>query len=146
MAVPAGPGRHPQAEAARAWLTREILAPVLNGRRYERLVFVVSGSLERTPFAALADPYSTPPGKPLGITREIVYTPSASIAVALRRALSERSSPPFRLAVLADPAFGDPRWARLLHRYQVTQVIQGCTVAGPGLRHVRTPAGEYDAV
>ncbi len=117
VASPVGPGRHREAEAARAWLSRELLEPLLRGRHFDKLVLLVSGSLEQTPFAALADPFSTPQGLPLGVTHEITYAPSASVVIALRAARKDRPRPPFRLAMFGDPVFGGPgtHLPRLLH-------------------------------
>jgi len=116
-AVAFAPGKWADAEAARAWLSRELLVPALRGRRFDRLVLIVSGALEQTPFAALPDPYAVPKSRPLGVTREIIYAPSASVVIALRAALETRTRPPFRLAVFADPDFRghQPALARLMH-------------------------------
>ncbi len=80
--------------------------------RGKRLLIVAPGALAYVPFAALPLPGDAG-GRPLLDGHEVVYAPSASVLIALRREpppVTERST----VAVLADPVFeaDDPRVGR----------------------------------
>jgi CHAT domain-containing protein len=94
-------------KAAKA-LSDLILAPVANQLGNKRLAVVRDGALEYIPFAALAQPNSSPDNKqyePLVVAHEIVTLPSASTVALLRRELNGRQPAPKAIAVLADPVF-----------------------------------------
>jgi CHAT domain-containing protein/tetratricopeptide (TPR) repeat protein len=75
----------------------------------KRLLIVAGGALAYVPFGALPAP-SDPAARPLLMGHEVVFTPSASVLMALRSETPARAAP-LSVAVLADPVFedGDPR-------------------------------------
>ncbi len=99
-----------QAELAAVALSEELLAPVTSRLVRDKIVVMADGALHLVPFGALPNP--DPAGKasaaPLIAEHEVVYVPSASVMMSLRRS----AAPPGRgVAVLADPPFSraDPR-------------------------------------
>ena len=70
------------------------------------------GALESLSFAALPDPaVACAEARPLVVTHEIAYLPSAAVLATQRRVLAGRRPAPGWLAVVADPVYesGDPR-------------------------------------
>ncbi len=104
-----------QYSAAATGLSEMVLGPAAALLEHKRLLIVSDGALQYIPFAALPVPGTGrtggTPGQPLVVESEIVATPSASTAAALRRDLAGRQPAPKALAVLADPVFDseDPR-------------------------------------
>ena len=102
-----------QLATASARLSRLLLAPLsprLSGAwKGRRLLIVPSGALAYVPFGAL--PVPGRPGPRLADTHEIVYAPSASVVLALRREPAAGAPAPAQVAVIADPVFeaSDPR-------------------------------------
>lgn len=83
-----------------------LLRPAVDRLRSKiRLVVVADGALQELPFAALAFPGSEP--RFLIESHEIVYLPSLSALSSLRSADARRPVGGGRLAVFADPDFGD---------------------------------------
>jgi CHAT domain-containing protein len=76
----------------------------------KRLLVVASGALAYLPFGALPSPAAAT-SRPLLLDHEIVYTPSASVLVALRQERDRKPAAAGTMAVLADPVFeaADPR-------------------------------------
>ncbi len=102
-----------QAALVTAELSREVLAPIAGALTAHRLVLVKDGALHRVPFAAL--PVAPPSDNELlGEGHELVEVPSASTALALRRARHPAPAASDLLAIFADPVFGpnDPRLRR----------------------------------
>jgi CHAT domain-containing protein/Tfp pilus assembly protein PilF len=79
----------------------------------KRLLIVTSGALAYVPFGALPSPVEGR-ARPLILDHEIVFTPSASVLVALRQERSAPAAAGTTAAVLADPVFeaADPRVRR----------------------------------
>jgi CHAT domain-containing protein/tetratricopeptide (TPR) repeat protein len=86
-------------------LAQIILAPAADKLGKKRLVVVADGVLQNIPFAALADPQTQSPYKPLIINHEIVNLPSVTALLTHRQQLSKRKLAPKTFAVLADPVF-----------------------------------------
>ena len=83
-----------------------LLSPVAGSLGRYRLLIVADGSLHSLPFAALIAPSSEPEEKqPLLKRHEIVYLPSASIALAMRDAIRDREPAPRPILILANPVF-----------------------------------------
>ena len=109
-------GRHTSGPALQR-LSDLVLGPIageLGGPwRGQRLAVIASGALEYVPFAALPYPAGSPPGHAaaLGLDREIVGLPSASVLHDLRRDFGARPPAASAIAVVADPVFtaDDPR-------------------------------------
>lgn len=97
-------------------LSRVVLEPVIHELRGERILVVSDGYLQAIHLGALPDPRSAA-GEPLLLRNEVLYLPSASFLVHLRRTMAGRRSPPppKLLAIFADPVFGaeDERLAHL---------------------------------
>jgi CHAT domain-containing protein/tetratricopeptide (TPR) repeat protein len=76
----------------------------------KRLLFVASGALAYLPFGALPSPGDGAPRSLLS-DHEIVFAPSASVLIALRRDRGAAAKAGDSVAVLADPVFdaADPR-------------------------------------
>lgn len=79
-------------------------------RAAKRLVIVADGALQYIPFAALNTPseygiQAVTSARPLVTDYEIVYLPSASTLMVLRREMSKRQRAPRSVAVFADPVF-----------------------------------------
>lgn len=112
----AGDGRQRSGPALQR-LSDVVLGPIadeLAGTwRGRRLAVIASGALEYVPIAALPYPAGSPPGHAaaLGLDREVVGLPSASVLHDLRRDLGSRSTAARTIAVVADPVFSadDPR-------------------------------------
>ena len=114
-----------------AELSRTLFGPVAQQLGSKRLLIVADGTLQYLPFEALpapetaeepADkPTATSDPVPLAIRHEIVYLPSASTLIALRRETSRSMMAPKSVFVLADPVFdkGDPRVKTLAARHEV---------------------------
>jgi CHAT domain-containing protein len=96
--------------AAAAALSQMLLGPLAAELAARRLVIVADGALQYLSFGALPLPGAAGPA-PLLLRHEIVYAPSASALLELRRGLAARPAAPKAIAVLADPVFGadDPR-------------------------------------
>lgn len=111
-------GRRASAPALQR-LSDLVLGPIageLGGAwRGKRLAVIASGALEYVPIAALPYPAASPPGQAaaLGLDREVVGLPSASVLHDLRRDLGDRPPAAGAIAVVADPVFSadDPRVA-----------------------------------
>lgn len=93
-------------------LARQILTPVADRLRGQRLLIIPDGVLHSVPFAALPDPTLTDPGEgePLIVRHEIAYSPSATVSALLEGRLRRR--PQGRgIVILADPvlSYRDPR-------------------------------------
>jgi CHAT domain-containing protein/Tfp pilus assembly protein PilF len=88
-----------------AELSHMVLGPVRSLIAGKRLLIVSDGALQYIPFAALPEPTTNRPGKPLILNHEIINLPSASVLAELRRQSATRASPPKSVAVLADPVF-----------------------------------------
>ncbi|MCP4657504.1 MAG: CHAT domain-containing protein [bacterium] len=87
-----------------ARLSEMLLGPVADGLGTRRLVIVAEDALLYLPFAALPKPETA--GSTLLIDHhEIVYLPSASVLLNLRRELAGRHPAPKQLAIFADPVF-----------------------------------------
>ena len=99
--------------AASVDLARLVLGPLaerLSGPwKGKRLLVVPSGALAYVPFGVL--PAGDPSGPRLADEHEIVFAPSASVVLALRREQGSAGTPGRELAVIADPVFeaSDPR-------------------------------------
>ena len=80
----------------------EILLRPVAGRLEDgqRLLIVADGALLTFPFATLPKPGTD---QPLIAEHEIVYLPSASVLLALRREVKDRDAAPKQLAIYADP-------------------------------------------
>ena len=80
-----------------------------NLARFQRLVIVAEGPLERLPFEVLRHPQT---GRHLIESHEITYLPSFSVLGALRQRAAARSPPESELLAMGDPVFSsdDPRW------------------------------------
>lgn len=96
------------AEIAAADLGKILLGPVAHLLTSQRVLIVPDGALYSIPFAALPVQRG---GAPLLADHEIVFAPSASLIVRMRRELSRRPPLPKLLAMVADPVFegDDPR-------------------------------------
>jgi CHAT domain-containing protein len=94
--------------AARARLSRTVLAPIEGLAGFKRLVIIPDGALQFIPFASLIEPSSN---QPLVVGHEVVWLPSLSLLSELREETSKRQRAPKTLAVLADPVVEehDPR-------------------------------------
>lgn len=103
--------REQQAAFLSQELSKMLLGPLTDRLSDKRLVIIRDGAINYVPFAALAEPSSgsvpwTGHGKaPLIFRHEIVYLPSASVLLALRREPRNRLPPPGLMAVIADPVF-----------------------------------------
>ena len=103
------------------YLSRELLAPVMDRLTTRRLLIVADGALEYLPFAALPDPRTLAasgsegrtgkPPQPLVRNHVIVHLPSPSVLAFLRQEIADRHPAMFKIAVIADPIFesSDPR-------------------------------------
>lgn len=90
------------------------IAPELAGPWHgRRLAVIATGALEYVPLAALPYPSTSPPGHAaaIGLDRDVVSLPSASVVHDLRRDLAGRPPAPSTAVVVADPVFSadDPR-------------------------------------
>jgi CHAT domain-containing protein/Tfp pilus assembly protein PilF len=106
-------------------LRNAILPPHLEA---SRLLVVPDGALHYVPFSMLPDPGSRGVHRSLLSTHEIIYLPSASVLVQLRRALVDRRQASGLLAVIADPVLrrDDPRLgARMSPRASVGRGVLG---------------------
>jgi CHAT domain-containing protein/predicted negative regulator of RcsB-dependent stress response len=104
-----------------AELSRTLFGPVAQRLGNKRLLIVAEGALQYLPFEALpapetaeesvGKPTTTSDPVPLAIRHEVVYLPSASTLIALRRQAALSIAAPKSVFVLADPVFdkGDPR-------------------------------------
>jgi CHAT domain-containing protein len=96
-----------------AALSRMLLGPAAGLLGTRRLLFVADGTLHYVPFEALPAPSSLSDREapPLVVDHEIVYLPSASVLVSLRRRDAKRPRATRSVAVVADPVFDrdDPR-------------------------------------
>ena len=97
-------------------LSRILLQPIAAHLEDKRLLIVADGALHYLPFSALADPRDLghcPTARPLLLTNETTYLPSASVLAVLRRETAGRPKPKGVVAVVADPVFSrqDPRVA-----------------------------------
>lgn len=111
-----GDGRRASGPALQR-LSDLVLGPVADALggpwRGRRLAVIASGPLEYVSIAALPYPAGSPPGHAaaLGLDREVVGLPSASVLHDLRRDLGSRATAASAIAVVADPVFSadDPR-------------------------------------
>lgn len=100
-----------QASLASQELSKILLGPLAKKLTDKRLIIVRDGAINSVPFAAFADPMpigsswlgSGPP--PLILHHEIVYLPSASVLLAMRKSVQNRVPPSGLMAVVADPVF-----------------------------------------
>ncbi|MCH7665608.1 MAG: CHAT domain-containing protein [Acidobacteria bacterium] len=89
-------------------LSKILLQPASAHLKDKRLVIVPDGALQYLPFSALADPRDLgkcPAARPLLLTNETTYLPSASVLAVLRKETAGRPKPKGMVAVLADPVF-----------------------------------------
>ncbi len=87
-------------------LSQLLLGPVADLLVDQRLIIVPEGVLHYLPFGALQRPTaSADEGEPLLARHEIVYVPSASVAIWMRQHREGRTPALRTLAVLADPVF-----------------------------------------
>jgi len=137
-------------------LSRLLLGPIASRLdrdwKDKRLLIVASGALAYLPFGALPSPVAGA-ARPLLRDHEIVFAPSASVLIALRRehARAPRRGP--SVAVLADPVFdaADPRVrGRASGARPAAPVPTGLMRAAESLGHgfTRLPfsRGEADAI
>jgi len=89
-------------------LGKILLAPVAARLHGQRLLIAAEGALGSVPFETLVPPARSGEGEgePLLAHHEIVYLPSASVAVWLQQAAAARAPAPRTLALLANPDFG----------------------------------------
>jgi CHAT domain-containing protein len=90
-----------------------LLGPVAAHLAARRVLVVADGPLQLVPFAALSTPARTGVRVRLGDTREIIFLPSASVMVEMRREGEQATGTTPALAI-ADPVFSadDPRVAK----------------------------------
>jgi CHAT domain-containing protein len=88
-----------------ALLSRQLLAPALDGLDGKRLAIVADGALQYLPFAALPVSGSPAAASFLNHEHEIVMLPSASVLKEIRRMEAARPRSPLSLAIFADPAY-----------------------------------------
>ncbi|MBZ0112969.1 MAG: CHAT domain-containing protein [Thermoanaerobaculia bacterium] len=91
-------------------LSRWLVQPFLQDLQIRRWIVVADGPLHYLPFAALPDPRVESEWKPLVLDVEIVMIPSAAVLLQVTATETPHAHPK-KLAVLADPVFGqnDPR-------------------------------------
>ena len=97
-----------QVDEVMAKFSQMVLGPVASQLGRRRLAIVADGTLNYIPLGALPAPSGVKAGvgkAPLLAEHEIVYLPSASTLVVLRRDTQGRTPAPKLLAVLADPVF-----------------------------------------
>lgn len=95
-------------QAALDELSRMVLGPAFDRLASRRWVIVPDGALHYVPFAALPVPSGPDAAEmlvPLVVEHEVVHLPSAAVLAQLRRA--KRPPAAGRLAILADPVYGD---------------------------------------
>ncbi len=146
-----------------AALSRMLLGPVASRLNGKRLLIVADGALQYIPFEAL--PFPQPDGSdgsssstgggsdeasPLVLKHEVVYLPSASTLVALRRTKSSPVGARKSVFVLADPVFDvdDPRLKIQPQRATVDATAPSPPIAylaGAGGRVQRLPATQQEA-
>ncbi len=117
------------AEIAAAELSRMILGPVAAKLGRKRLVIVSDGVLQYVPFGALPSPVagrSASKRRPLIVEHEVIYLPSASSLVAMRRDQAQ-SRASRTVAVLSDPVFqpDDPRVKNTMPSKEKEKAIEG---------------------
>ncbi|MEM9557446.1 MAG: CHAT domain-containing protein [Acidobacteriota bacterium] len=102
-------------------LASRLLAPVAKALEARRLVVVLTGDLQRVPFATLPHPDPALPS-PLLRSHEIVALPSLSALAQIRQRHLGRPPAPNLLAAFADPVFEpeDPRLAATDSSFEAT--------------------------
>jgi len=102
--------RRPLRDRKLAALAQMLLAPVAEKLDRRRLLIVADGALASLPFGVLPDPAAgnAADGPVLLERHEIVYAPSASVLLSLRRETAERLPPAGQLTVFANPVFANP--------------------------------------
>lgn len=142
-----------------AALSRMLLGPVADRLGGRRLLVAADGALQYIPFEALplprpadADLGVTGPTKgggdvPLVLRHEVVYLPSASTLVALRRARSEQPAARKSVFVMADPVFDadDPRLKARPRRAASPPVAAAYTV-GPRVHRLASTQAEAEQI
>jgi len=101
-------------------LSRMLLPPRLRLSPGRRLIVIPDGALHLIPFAALQGAN----GRKILLDHTIVYEPSASVLVGMRRKLRKRPLAPKTIAVLADPVFR-PDDSRISGRGPRSQQVEG---------------------
>lgn len=108
-----------------AKLGQMILGPAAGRLERKRLLIAGDGSLLYVPFAALIEPSTN---DYLVKRHEIVYLPSASVALAMRKRLAFRDPAPRPIVIFADPTIaaaqpGEPKYAELPNTRKEAQEI-----------------------
>ncbi len=108
LASPADAAGADQRELDLRDLSGLLLGPVAERLAGQRLLVAADGALHYLPFAVLAHPLT---GEPLVMEHEVVHLPAASLLVAQRRRLVDRSPAKGWLAAIGDAVFDadDPR-------------------------------------
>lgn len=145
--------------AALLRLSDLILGPVADQLHHRRLLIVADGAQYLIPFGALPLPASAPLAaherrkggyEPLLVNSEIVYLPSASVLLELRRVAARRAPPKREIAIVADPVYSaqDPRVPRpdLGGALQATGPASPHTLEPASLPRLRYAAQEAQAI
>ncbi len=85
-------------------LSRELFGQTINEFAGKRLIIVADGYLNYFPVSALPFPNSSD-DRPILLTNEVIYEPSASLLTMLRTNASNQNNPPKDLLLFADPVF-----------------------------------------
>jgi CHAT domain-containing protein len=112
------PHQQLQSELYVEHLSRMILQPIADTLHARRLLLLKEGALHAVPFGALSIDEPAKGKRYLADRFELVEAPSASTALALGRARSNRPQPSRLLAILADPVFqrDDSRFRQVAKR------------------------------
>lgn len=89
-------------------LGQQLLGPAASLIEGKRILISADSALQYLPFSVLRLPRTE---TPIGVDHQLVYLPSATSLLLLRKEARNRTQPRETLAVLADPVFdpGDPR-------------------------------------
>jgi CHAT domain-containing protein len=117
LEVLANPGATADSVQARRTLddtTKLLVGAALPTLHAPRWLIVADGALQALPLGALPDPQH--PGQPILAAREVVYAPSASVAVQLAERVRRPPATGPELAVFGDPIYGatDERFGKAL--------------------------------
>jgi CHAT domain-containing protein len=104
LANPGATADSVQAQRTLDETTKLLVGAALPTLRAPRWLIVADGALQALPLGALPDPQH--PGQPILAAREVVYAPSASVAVQLAERVRQPSATGPELAVFGDPIYG----------------------------------------